>query len=76
MKLDDFLKVLKTQDVQVTVKKDGTDVIKFFSQGYEGVESDIRDIAVTGIDFIAPRNIEVTLQGSETNTEPDENTGD
>lgn len=63
MKLNDFLSVLTTQDVKVTVKQGDKEVIKFYSQGYEGVESDVLNIAVTSIEILAPKDVVVTIAG-------------
>jgi len=44
MKLDDFLKALKTKDVKILIlNNDEEEIIKFYSDGYSGVESDVRE---------------------------------
>lgn len=81
MTLRAFLSALKTSGVKITlVDVEDNELIKFFSDGYESVESDILSRTVKKFDLTAVNAISVTLNNptdtntdSETTTDPSAN---
>lgn len=77
MKLDDFLKALKTKDVKILIlNNDEEEIIKFYSDGYSGVESDVREQEVlkwfvTGVSSIKVY-VDATASSNEEPTNSDE----
>ena len=73
MKLKDFLKTLKTKDVKIViVDADEVEHIKFYSEGFEGVESDILELEVKKWFVTSPTAIKVYIDMPES----DDSTGD
>jgi len=62
MLLSDFLSALKTEGVKVTLMdEDGKELIKFFSEGYVNVESDILAKTIKKFDLTSATSISVTI---------------
>lgn len=81
MKLRDFLKTLKTKDIKIIiVDAEEVEHIKFYSEGFEGVESDLLDLNVKKWFIIFPTAIQVYVDMPESDdsgdTTPDDTTGD
>lgn len=73
MKLRDFLKTLKTKDIKIIIiDADEVEHIKFYSEGFEGVESDLLDLNVKKWFIIFPTAIQVYVDMPES----DDSTGD
>lgn len=78
MKLNDFLKALKTKDIKVIlVDSDENELIRFYSDGYEGVESDILDADVKKWFINSTTAIKIYIDyASESNDSPSETPSD
>ena len=61
MKLQDIISALKTKEIKVTIIDDGEEIIKFYSEGYAGVESDILDREVSKWDITSASSISIYL---------------
>lgn len=73
MKLRDFLKTLKTKDIKIIiVDADEVEHIKFYSEGFDGVENDLLDLDVKKWFIIFPTAIQVYVDMPES----DDSTGD
>lgn len=73
MKLRDFLKTLKTKDIKIIIiDADEVEHIKFYSEGFEGVENDLLDLNVKKWFIIFPTAIQVYVDMPES----DDTTGD
>lgn len=73
MKLRDFLKTLKTKDIKIIIiDADEVEHIKFYSEGFEGVENDLLDLNVKKWFIIFPTAIQVYVDMPES----DDNAGD
>ena len=73
MKLRDFLKTLKTKDIKIIIiDADEVEHIKFYSEGFEGVENDLLDLNVKKWFIIFPTAIQVYVDMPES----DDSTGD
>lgn len=69
MKLKDFLSALKTQEIKVMiVDVEGNELIKFYSDGYSSVESDILDRTVKKWNLLSANSISVVILNPEDNT--------
>ena len=75
MKLRDIVSALTTREVKVTVLDGGAEIIKFFSEGYAGVESEILDRDVSKWDITSASSISIFLAAvpNTTPTEPETN---
>lgn len=66
MTLNAFMAALKTPGVKVTLlDSEGTEIIKFFSDGYAGVESDILARTIKKFEIPATNTINITLNDAE-----------
>lgn len=73
MTLNNFLSALKTPDVKIILlDASGTEIIKFFSSGYAGVESDILARTVRKFEITSVSSISITVNDAVTTpaTEP------
>ncbi len=62
MLLSDFLSALKTEGVKVTlIDEDGKEMIKFFSEGYINVESDILARTIKKFEITSATSISVVI---------------
>lgn len=69
MKLDDFLKALKTKDIKITITdNEENEIIRFYSDGYDGVESDIREKEVTKWFLVSASSIRIYIDSSTSDT--------
>ena len=69
MTLTDFMSALKTASVKVTLlDSEGAELIKFYSNGYTGVESDILARTIKKFEITANNAIVITL--NEATDEP------
>lgn len=67
MTLNDFLSALKTEGVKVTlVDVEGNELIKFFSEGYKGVESDILARTIKKFDLTSANALTVIINEATT----------
>lgn len=63
MTLLQFLEVFGTKDIKITlVDENGNEIIKFYSEGYEGVESDISAKLVKKIDLTSASSLSIVLK--------------
>lgn len=72
MTLEQFISTLKTSDIKVSVfsvEDAETEIIKFYSDGYAGVESDILARTVKRWSITSSSAISVTLEEPETVSE-------
>jgi hypothetical protein len=65
MKLRDFMETFKSREIKVSVIDAGEDLIKFFSEGWAGVESDILDRNISKWEMTSATSISVYLEGNE-----------
>jgi hypothetical protein len=57
-----FMSALKTEGVKVTlIDSDGKEIIKFYSNGYAGVESEILALTVKKFELPANNTLNITL---------------
>lgn len=61
MNLRDIVSALKTKEIKVTIIDDAEEIIKFYSEGYAGVESDILDRDVSKWDITSASSITIYL---------------
>ena len=67
MLLSDFMSALKTTGVKVTLfDTEGKELIKFFSEGYSSVESEILARTVKRWELTSTSSISVTLEEADT----------
>ena len=64
MTLLDFIKALKTKNVKVTVSDDSDDIITFYSEGINGVESDVSSRNVKKWEITGAAAISVILEAA------------
>ena len=64
MTLLDFIKALKTKNVKVTVSDDSDDIITFYSEGINGVESDVSSRNVKKWEITGAAAINVILEAA------------
>lgn len=65
MKLKAFLETLDSREIKVTlINDDGTEIIKFYSEGRSGVESDLLDREVDTWSVSASGSISVKLKAA------------
>lgn len=69
MKLRDFLEKFKSKEIKVLVMNDGEDLIKFYSEGWAGVESDILDMNISKWEITSATSITIYLN-DESNSDP------
>ena len=63
MLLSAFLSALKTQNVKITLlDKEDNEIIKFYSEGYSGVESDILARTVKKFEITSNSSLTITLE--------------
>lgn len=66
MTLNEFLSALKTQGVKITlVDAEGNELIKFFSDGFASVESDILARTVKKFDITSANSMSIVLNNAE-----------
>ena len=76
MTLRAFLDALKTSGVKITLlDAAGTEIIKFFSEGYEGVESDILGRTIRKFEITSNTAISVTINDAVVSTDDTTNNG-
>ena len=62
MVLSDFLSALKTPSIKVTLlTSEGDEIIKFFSEGYSGVESDILARTIKKFEIVSNTALNIVL---------------
>lgn len=61
MKLRDIVSALKTREIKITIIDDGDEIIKFYSEGYAGVESDILDRDVSKWEITSASSVSIYL---------------
>lgn len=67
MTLNAFMQALKTEGVKVTLlDSDGKEIIKFYSDGYAGVEADILARTVKKFEMPANNCLNITLNDAVT----------
>lgn len=72
MTLEAFMAALKTKGVKVTLNDtEGNEIIKFFSDGYAGVEGDILARTIKKFDIPSAGNITVVLNDAPVTPEPE-----
>lgn len=65
MLLSDFLSALKTEGVKITlVDEDGNEMIKFFSEGYTNVESDVLARTVKKFDLTSATSLSIVINNA------------
>lgn len=73
MTLNAFMAALKTKGVRVTLTDtEGNELIKFYSDGYTGVESDLLARTIKKFDIPSAGNITVVLNDAPVTPEPEE----
>lgn len=76
MSLRVFMQALKTPNVKVTLNdSDGTELIKFFSDGYTGVEDTLLDRTVKKFEITNATAIVIILNDSPVDSGTSENDG-
>lgn len=74
MTLRDFLLALKTKEVRITlVDAEGDEMIKFFSEGYINVESEILARTVKKFDLTSATSLSIVLNNPVDETTPETN---
>lgn len=74
MTLKDFLLALKTKEVRITlVDAEGDEMIKFFSEGYINVESEILARTVKRFDLTSATSLSIVLNNTVDETTPETN---
>lgn len=67
MTLNAFMQALKTEGVKVTLlDSDGKEIIKFYSDGYAGVEADILARTIKKFEIPANNSLNITLNDAVT----------
>ena len=62
MTLNDFLSVLKTDGIKITLLDTASaEIIKFYSEGYEGIESDILARTVRKFEITSNTSMSITI---------------
>ena len=71
MTLNEFMSALKTQGVKITLLDvEDNEIIKFFSEGYLGVEADILARTIKKFDLTSVNAISIVLNDVDTPPEP------
>lgn len=75
MTLLDFISALKTKEIKVTLlNEDDNELIKFYSDGYTGVESDILAKTVRKWDITSQSAITVALKDTSDSSQSESET--
>lgn len=65
MTLNDFLSTLKTSDIKITLyDNEANEIIKFYSEGYSGIESDILSRTITKFEIISNTALNIYLNSN------------
>lgn len=62
MTLRQFVEALITKDVKITIMENGEEIIKFYSEGYGGVESDILSRVVSKWEISSASAVTIHLE--------------
>ena len=62
MTLQTFMETLKSSEIKVTLISDDSPLIKFYSDGYSGIESDVLARIVRKWEILSATAITVTLE--------------
>lgn len=70
MLLSDFLSALKTPSIKVTLlNTEDVEIIKFFSEGYAGVEADILARTIKKFEIVSNTALNIVLNDAATESE-------